>query len=264
MPVDHHTTLCSRHAFPDEELPITVRHAGQSRDGGRQYQRFCCTHHSPPLVSLLSLALPKQILTRLGPPFQREPREARGRVNAEINKTPVHLREDMVREDSGAEALSAREDCGSVGDRRDMRIKFILPALVEAQGRRCRPINYSLFPPLGRATLAGYVQQDDVAKIVDEPMECLRTEDAPISLPWGPMSVRRDVVMPSRTSHRRRRPNTLSTTPPPSPCQEHIAGRDSMAYHDRAVLLSAAGSAARCQVWVPRGADRDLTKPGTN
>jgi hypothetical protein len=60
-----------------------------------------------------------------------------------------------------------------------MRIKFILPALVEAQGRRCRPIKYSLFPPLGRATLAGYVQQDDVAEIVDEPMECLRTDGAP-------------------------------------------------------------------------------------
>ncbi|MEL6191486.1 MAG: hypothetical protein AAFR66_05530 [Bacteroidota bacterium] len=35
-----------------------------------------------------------------------------------------------------------------------MTVKFILPALAEAESPCWRPIKYSLFPPLGLATLA--------------------------------------------------------------------------------------------------------------
>ena len=38
-----------------------------------------------------------------------------------------------------------------------MKVKMILPALTEAVSPFFRPIKYSLFPPLGLATLAGYV-----------------------------------------------------------------------------------------------------------
>ena len=37
------------------------------------------------------------------------------------------------------------------------RVKFILPALTEATSPYFRPIKYSLFPPLGLATLAAYL-----------------------------------------------------------------------------------------------------------
>ena len=36
-----------------------------------------------------------------------------------------------------------------------MKVKMILPALTEATSPFWRPIKYSLFPPLGLATLAG-------------------------------------------------------------------------------------------------------------
>ena len=52
--------------------------------------------------------------------------------------------------------------------RRRLRVKFILPALTEATSPYWRPIKYSLFPPLGLATLAAYLRPDDEAKIVDE------------------------------------------------------------------------------------------------
>ncbi|MFE9444118.1 hypothetical protein ACFYO2_35220 [Streptomyces sp. NPDC006602] len=38
-----------------------------------------------------------------------------------------------------------------------MRVTMILPALTEATSPLFRPIKYSLFPPLGLATLAGRV-----------------------------------------------------------------------------------------------------------
>ena len=38
-----------------------------------------------------------------------------------------------------------------------MKVKMILPALTEATSPFWRPIKYSLFPPLGLATLAGYL-----------------------------------------------------------------------------------------------------------
>ncbi len=60
-----------------------------------------------------------------------------------------------------------------------MHIKFILPSLVEAKGQLWRPIKYSLFPPLGLATLAGYTRESDRAEIVDEHVQPLDTNDTP-------------------------------------------------------------------------------------
>jgi hypothetical protein len=42
-----------------------------------------------------------------------------------------------------------------------MRVTMILPALTEATSPLFRPIGYSLFPPLGLDTLAGYLDPDD-------------------------------------------------------------------------------------------------------
>jgi radical SAM superfamily enzyme YgiQ (UPF0313 family) len=62
---------------------------------------------------------------------------------------------------------------------RPLRVKFILPALTEATSPYWRPIKYSLFPPLGLATLAAYLQPDDEATIVDEHVERVDTADRP-------------------------------------------------------------------------------------
>jgi hypothetical protein len=43
-----------------------------------------------------------------------------------------------------------------------MKVKMILPALTEATSPSWRPIKYSLFPPLGLATLAAYLDDDAV------------------------------------------------------------------------------------------------------
>src|SRR5204862_1759777 len=51
---------------------------------------------------------------------------------------------------------------------RRLRVTLILPALTEATDPYWRPIKYSLFPPLGLATLAAYLDADDDATIVDE------------------------------------------------------------------------------------------------
>jgi radical SAM superfamily enzyme YgiQ (UPF0313 family) len=63
--------------------------------------------------------------------------------------------------------------------RKSLRVKFILPALKEATDPAWRPIKYSLFPPLGLATLAAYLSPDDQAVIVDEHVEPLRLDDEP-------------------------------------------------------------------------------------
>jgi radical SAM superfamily enzyme YgiQ (UPF0313 family) len=60
-----------------------------------------------------------------------------------------------------------------------MKIKMILPALTEATSPFFRPIKYSLFPPLGLATLAGYLRPDDEVELVDEHVETLRLDDRP-------------------------------------------------------------------------------------
>src|SRR5687767_9218046 len=63
--------------------------------------------------------------------------------------------------------------------RRRLRVKFILPALTEATSPYWRPIKYSLFPPLGLATLAAYLQPDDEAVLVDEHVATLDLDDVP-------------------------------------------------------------------------------------
>jgi hypothetical protein len=51
---------------------------------------------------------------------------------------------------------------------RSLRVKLVLPALTEATSPYWRPIKYSLFPPLGLATLAAFLDPDDEAILVDE------------------------------------------------------------------------------------------------
>ena len=60
-----------------------------------------------------------------------------------------------------------------------MRVKFILPALTEATSPYWRPIKYSLFPPLGLATLAAFLAPDDEACIADEHVGSLALDDTP-------------------------------------------------------------------------------------
>ena len=59
-----------------------------------------------------------------------------------------------------------------------MKVKMILPALTEATSPFWRPIKYSLFPPLGLATLAGYLGDDEVI-LQDEHVEKLDLADEP-------------------------------------------------------------------------------------
>jgi radical SAM superfamily enzyme YgiQ (UPF0313 family) len=60
-----------------------------------------------------------------------------------------------------------------------MNVKFILPALTEAHSPFWRPIKYSLFPPLGLATLAAYLSPDDNIEIQDQHVEELNINDDP-------------------------------------------------------------------------------------
>ena len=60
-----------------------------------------------------------------------------------------------------------------------LKVKFILPALTEAESAFWRPIKYSLFPPLGLATLAGYLLPSDEAEIIDQHVQPLSTSDRP-------------------------------------------------------------------------------------
>jgi radical SAM superfamily enzyme YgiQ (UPF0313 family) len=60
-----------------------------------------------------------------------------------------------------------------------MKVKMILPALTEATSPYFRPIKYSLFPPLGLATLAGYLSDEDDVEIQDEHVERLNLDDEP-------------------------------------------------------------------------------------
>lgn len=56
---------------------------------------------------------------------------------------------------------------------------MILPALTEAVSPHWRPIKYSLFPPLGLATLAGYLDDSDDVTIQDEHVQTLDLDDEP-------------------------------------------------------------------------------------
>jgi radical SAM superfamily enzyme YgiQ (UPF0313 family) len=62
---------------------------------------------------------------------------------------------------------------------RQLRATLILPALTEATSPFWRPIKYSLFPPLGLATLAAYFQVEDELRLYDEHVEALPDNDAP-------------------------------------------------------------------------------------
>lgn len=59
------------------------------------------------------------------------------------------------------------------------KVKLILPALTEATSPYWRPIKYSLFPPLGLATLAGYIDPDWEISLQDEHVEKLDLDDRP-------------------------------------------------------------------------------------
>ena len=63
--------------------------------------------------------------------------------------------------------------------RRTRRVKLILPALTEATSPYWRPIKYSLFPPLGLATLAAYLDPDLEITLQDEHVEPLDLDDDP-------------------------------------------------------------------------------------
>lgn len=60
-----------------------------------------------------------------------------------------------------------------------MKVKMILPALTEAKSPFWRPIKYSLFPPLGLATLAGFLADSDEIILQDEHVETLDLDDEP-------------------------------------------------------------------------------------
>lgn len=60
-----------------------------------------------------------------------------------------------------------------------MKVKMILPALTEAASPFFRPIKYSLFPPLGLATLAAYLDPNDKVELVDEHVEKVSLDDRP-------------------------------------------------------------------------------------
>ena len=60
-----------------------------------------------------------------------------------------------------------------------MKAKMILPALTESESPFWRPIKYSLFPPLGLATLAAYLSPDDEIDLQDQHVEKLNLNDNP-------------------------------------------------------------------------------------
>jgi radical SAM superfamily enzyme YgiQ (UPF0313 family) len=60
-----------------------------------------------------------------------------------------------------------------------MKVKMILPALTEATSPFFRPIKYSLFPPLGLASLAAFLAPDDEVELQDEHVEHLQLDDEP-------------------------------------------------------------------------------------
>ncbi len=60
-----------------------------------------------------------------------------------------------------------------------MKVKMILPALTEAHSPFFRPIKYSLFPPLGLATLAAYLDPEDEVTLEDEHVEKVDLNDEP-------------------------------------------------------------------------------------
>ncbi len=62
---------------------------------------------------------------------------------------------------------------------RPLRVKMISPAKTAPDSRFWRSIKYSLFPPLGLSTLAGYLDPEDEIDLQDEHVEPLRLDDEP-------------------------------------------------------------------------------------
>jgi len=60
-----------------------------------------------------------------------------------------------------------------------MKVKMISPAKTSADSPFWRAIKYSLFPPLGLATLAGYLDDGDEVVLQDEHVERLDLDDEP-------------------------------------------------------------------------------------
>jgi radical SAM superfamily enzyme YgiQ (UPF0313 family) len=60
-----------------------------------------------------------------------------------------------------------------------MKVKLILPSLTEAKSAFWRPIKYSLFPPLGLATLAAFLDSEDEIDLQDQHVERLNLDDNP-------------------------------------------------------------------------------------
>jgi radical SAM superfamily enzyme YgiQ (UPF0313 family) len=60
-----------------------------------------------------------------------------------------------------------------------VKVELLLPALTEAKSPFFRPVKYALFPPLGLATLAAYLDPDDEVRIQDEHVEDLDLEGRP-------------------------------------------------------------------------------------
>jgi radical SAM superfamily enzyme YgiQ (UPF0313 family) len=60
-----------------------------------------------------------------------------------------------------------------------MKVKLILPSLTEAKSAFWRPIKYSLFPPLGLATLAAFLDDNDEIDLQDQHVEKLNLYDSP-------------------------------------------------------------------------------------
>src|SRR6516165_5004379 len=105
-----------------------------------------------------------------------------------------------------------------------MKVKMILPALTEAKSPFWRPIKYSLFPPLGLATLAAYLRDDDEVEIKDEHVETSDVVDDVDRAAGDPMDGTRTAGCPDlvviqvyiTSAHRayRSRTRTLSALPP--------------------------------------------------
>ena len=62
---------------------------------------------------------------------------------------------------------------------RPLRVKLIVPAKTAVHDTHRRSIKYSLFPPLGLATLAGHLDPGDEVGLQDEHVETLRLDDEP-------------------------------------------------------------------------------------
>ena len=59
------------------------------------------------------------------------------------------------------------------------KVKMILPALLEATAVGRRPVKYSLFPPLGLASLAAHLDESVEVEICDEHVQPLSLDDRP-------------------------------------------------------------------------------------